>query len=130
MGWEQEGYDFLKDSFDCIVINLCTNDSSYTRDHEDRKRAFCKEYTKFLEYIQTKHPGTPIVCCAGAMNRLLMDEVCEAAKAAAKPGLPVYYYEFTPGKPEDGEGAVGHPSMIRHENMAEELSRFIREKNL
>ncbi len=125
MGWEQEKYDVSKDSLDLIVINLCTNDSSYTRDHEDRKEAFRKEYTNFLEYLQKCYPGTPIVCCAGAMNRLLMSEVCEAAKSASAPEAPVYYYEFTPGKPEDGEGAVGHPSMVRHENMATELSTWI-----
>ena len=130
MGWEQEGYDFSKDNLDLIVINLGTNDSSYTRDHEDRKQAFQKEYTNFLGYLQQCYPGTPIVCCAGAMNRLLMEEVCAATKNATKPESPVYYYEFTPGKPEDGEGAVGHPSMTRHEIMATELSAWIRNQKL
>ena len=130
MGWEQKEYDFSKDALDLIVINLCTNDSSYTREHAERKQAFYEEYVKFISFLQKCYPKTPIVCCAGAMNRLLMTEVCAAAREASKPESPVYYYEFTPGRQEDGEGAVGHPSMIRHENMAEELSTFIRENNL
>ena len=130
MGWEQENYDFSEDAYDMIVINLGTNDSSYTRDHADRKQAFQEAYTEFLRYLQTCHPGTPIVCCAGAMNRLLMTEICEATKNASMPKSPIYYYEFTAGQPEDGEGAVGHPSMVRHENMAEELSAWIRKQEL
>ena len=130
MGWEQEIYDSKKAAYNLIVINLCTNDSSYTRDHKDRQQAFKEEYTKFLGYLQTCYPKTPIVCCAGAMNRLLMEEVCAAAKTASKPESMVYYYEFSAGKPEDGEGAVGHPSQIRHENMACELSAWIREQGL
>lgn len=130
MGWEQEGYDFSKDNLDLIVINLGTNDSSYTREHTDRKQAFQEEYTKFLRCLRDCYPKTPIVCCAGAMNRMLMTEVCESAKAVSKPEVMVYYYEFTAGKPEDGEGAVGHPSMIRHEKMAQELSAWIQEQDL
>lgn len=130
MGWEMETYDCTKSNFDMIVINLCTNDSSYTRDHEDRKQAFKEEYANFLKYLQTCYPGTPIVCCAGAMNRMLMSEVCEATKMATKPESPVYYYQFSEGKPEDGEGSVGHPSLIRHDIMSTELSNWIREQNL
>ena len=130
MGWEMDGYEFGKDDLDVIVINLCTNDSSYTRDHADRKAAFQEEYTRFLNYLQTCYPGTPIVCCAGAMNRMLMDEVKQAAEAANKPGSKVYHYRFTPGVPEDGEGSVGHPSQIRHEKMSQELSAWIKEQGL
>ena len=125
-----ETYDCTKSNFDMIVINLCTNDSSYTRDHEDRKQAFKEEYANFLKYLQTCYPGTPIVCCAGAMNRMLMSEVCEATKMATTPESPVYYYQFSEGKPEDGEGSVGHPSLIRHDIMSTELSNWIREQNL
>lgn len=130
MGWEMEGYDFSKDNLDLIVINLCTNDSSYTREHEDRKQAFKEEYTRFLGYLQTCYPGTPIVCCAGAMNRLLIDEVNAAAEAASKTDSKVYHYTFTPTVPEDGEGAVGHPSQVRHEKMSKELSDWIKAQGL
>jgi len=130
MGWEQEQYDFSKDTLDLIVINLCTNDSSYTREHAERQQAFFEEYVKFIGFLQKAYPKTPIVCCAGAMNRLLMTEVCKAAKTASKADSMVYYYEFTPGIPEDGEGAVGHPSMVRHEKMAQELSTWMKEQKL
>ena len=130
MGWEMVGHDFSKDNFDMIVINLCTNDSSYTRDHEDRQQAFKEGYAQFLKYLQSCYKGTPIVCCAGAMNRLLMNEVCEATKLATTPDSPVYYFEFEEGKPEDGEGAVGHPSMIRHDNMSTQLANWVKEQNL
>lgn len=130
MGWERQEFDFASDDCNLIVINLGTNDSSYTRNHEERKEAFQTAYVKFLHYLCDRYVNVPIVCVAGGMNRLLNAEIASAAECAGAEGYAVYYMEFKPQEEEDGEGAVGHPSLIRHEKMAEQLAEWIREQQL
>lgn len=130
MGWERQEFDFASDECNLIVINLGTNDSSYTRNHEDRKAAFQTAYIEFLQYLCSKYKDVPVVCTAGAMNSLLNEEIAAAAECAGTKGYPVYYMEFTPKDEEDGEGAVGHPSLTRHEKMANQLALWIKENKL
>jgi len=129
MGWEKQEFDFSSDDLNLIVINLGTNDSSYTRNHTERKEAFQKEYAEFLRYLCRRY-RVPVVCTAGAMNRLLNAEILQATQEVAAEGHPVHFMEFLPQEPEDGEGAVGHPSLLRHEKMAAQLAGWIRENNL
>jgi hypothetical protein len=66
------------------------------------------------------------------MTDLLDHEIQAAVEALRKEEHDslLYYMKF--GKPdaEDGEGAVGHPSMIQHEKMAEQLSAWIKEMGI
>ncbi|MBE5950377.1 MAG: hypothetical protein E7260_02145 [Lachnospiraceae bacterium] len=130
MGWETQEFDFASDDCNLIVINLGTNDSSYTRNHEDRKNAFCEAYQAFVTYLCKQYKNVPVICTAGAMNSLLNQEIATAAQKVRAEGYPVYYMEFTPAEPEDGEGAVGHPSLVRHEKMAGQLAGWITEHHL
>lgn len=130
MGWEKKEFDFASDELDLIVINLGTNDSSYTRNHAERKEAFQNAYGEFLQYLCDRYENVPIVCVAGGMNDLLNEEIAAAADAMKAKGEAVYYMQFRPQESEDGEGAVGHPSMIRHEKMATQLAAWIREQQL
>lgn len=130
MGWEKQEYDFSSDDCNLIVINLGTNDSSYTRGYAERKEAFKTAYRDFVRYLCDKYENVPVVCTAGSMNHLLDYEIMSAAEEIAAEGKAVYYMEFAPQKPEDGEGAVGHPSLIRHEKMAEQLASWIRDNRI
>ena len=130
MGWEKQEFDRTAEDCNLIVINLGTNDSSYTRQHADRKAAFQAAYTEFLTYLGKHYENVPVICVAGAMNQLLNEEISQAVTDANALGYPVYYMEFTPQLPEDGEGAVGHPSLVRHEKMAEQLATWIRDHKL
>ena len=65
-----------------------------------------------------------------AYPRLFSHEIAAAADAMKAKGEAVYYMQFRPQESEDGEGAVGHPSMIRHEKMATQLAAWIREQQL
>lgn len=130
MGWEKQEFDFASDDCNLIVINLGTNDSSYTRNHEDRKIAFKTAYIEFLHYLWDKYENVPIVCVAGGMNSLLNEEIASAVETVHTEGCAVSYMEFKPKDEEDGEGAVGHPSLIRHKKMADQLARWIKENNL
>lgn len=130
MGWEKQEFDFASDECNLIVINLGTNDSSYTRNHEDRKAAFKAAYIEFLQYLCDRYKDVPVLCTAGAMNSLLNEEIASAAEYAGTKGYPVYYMEFAPKDEEDGEGAVGHPSLTRHEKMADQLAAWIKGNKL
>ena len=132
-GWiPNEKYDYERDNCDAIVVNLGTNDASYTRDNEIRKQAFFEAYQKFIRYLRLTHRKKAIICTSGAMTDLLDHEIQAAVEALRKEEHDslLYYMKF--GKPdaEDGEGAVGHPSMIQHEKMAEQLSAWIKEMGI
>ena len=132
MGWEpNENYPYETDNCDMVVINLGTNDASYTREHQERKQAFQEEYQRFLRYLRQTHKGKPIVCTAGCMTDLLNYEIEAAVRTVRTEDNDslIYFMTFTPQEAEDGEGAVGHPSLLRHEKMAEQLADWIR-KNI
>lgn len=130
MGWEKQLFDASSEPCDLIVINLGTNDSSYTRDHADRRKMFEDAYTEFLHTLCERYENVPIVCTAGAMNDLLNAEILSAAETLNKEGKPVFSMAFLPKDDEDGEGAVGHPSLKRHEKMAEQLAGMIKDRKI
>ncbi len=132
MGWEpKEYYAYEEDRCDLIVVNLGTNDASYTKEYADRKNNFLEGYVSFLRYLRQTHAEKPIVCTAGAILDTLNAEIEEAVRRvqieAKDPHL--YYMQFSPKNAEDGEGAVGHPSLLRHEKMASQLADWI-QKNV
>lgn len=129
MRWgTKEYYTYEEDDCDLIVVNLGTNDASYTREHSDRKQAFQEGYVKFLRYLRQTHAKQPIICTAGAALDLLNIEIKEAVRRVQieDKDLKIYYMQFSPQSAEDGEGAVGHPSLLRHEKMACQLADWIR----
>jgi len=132
-GWSPvEAYDYDHDNCDLIVVNLGTNDSSYTRDNTERRQEFQTAYQKFLQYLRATHRDKTIICTAGAMTDLLNHEI-EAAvdmvRKADKDNM-IYYMQFSQPDTEDGEGAVGHPSILRHEKMAEQLADWIKKHGI
>lgn len=132
-GWvPNEKYDYEKDNCDVIVVNLGTNDASYTRDNEVRRQVFREAYEKFIRYLRLTHKKKAIICTSGAMTDLVDHEIQAAVESVREEEHDslLYYMKF--GKPdaEDGEGAVGHPSMIRHGKMAEQLSAWIKEMGI
>lgn len=132
-GWlPVEKYDYESDNCDIVVVNLGTNDASYTRDKMERKKAFQRAYQEFLRFLRATHKNKPIICTAGAMTDLLNHEIKEAVSHVSiedKDNL-LYFMQFTKPEKEDGEGAVGHPSLLRHEKMANQLANWIREQGI
>lgn len=128
-GWSPiEINDYDRNCCDIIVVNLGTNDSSYTRNNTERRKAFQIEYQKFLRYLRGTHRDKAIICTAGAMTDLLNHEIeaaVDTVRKADQDGL-LYYMQFSQPEVEDGEGAVGHPSILRHKKMAEQLAGWIK----
>jgi lysophospholipase L1-like esterase len=113
---------------DCIVINLGTNDNSYTKGIPERVAIFEEKYYTFIKMVRNKNPYSIILCTLGAMGQ----ELCEAVhgqvrKVVAEGDQRLYSMSFDVQKAEDGIGADWHPSKLTHEKMAVKLEARIRE---
>ncbi|MDF2589138.1 MAG: lipolytic protein family [Anaerocolumna sp.] len=124
-----EVWDNTRFSPDVIVINLGTNDMSYTRNIKERVDKFGNEYYKFLEFVRSHNPGSSIICTLGAMGDDLCPEIEKQVHRFSddKNDTNVYFMKFDVQMDEDGIGADWHPSIITHEKMAQKLSDTIKE---
>ena len=110
---------------DYIVINLGTNDASYTRRVPEREEAFVEKYRAFVKCLQEAFPDSPILLLYGVMEQTLLERVKEVAEQCKVEFLPLPLQS-----PEDGMGAAEHPSEGTQEKMAERLLSFLKKKNL
>ena len=53
---------------DIVVINLGTNDTSYTRGICSRIDKFKKEYYNFINYVRSHNKDATILCILGVMG--------------------------------------------------------------
>lgn len=129
--------DFIKRDFaayqpQLIIINLGTNDGSYTRNIPARDRAFVNGYVKFLREIREVNPSANILCTVGLMRQETNALVAEAVERVNAFGdNKVYFKEaFLQNGEVDGIGADWHPTEKTQKKFAEYLVEFIKEKNL
>ncbi len=113
---------------DCIVINLGTNDNSYTKGIPERVEAFEAKYYEFVKTVRRMNPSSIILCTLGAMGQ----ELCEAIdrqvrRLAAEGDTKLYSMFFDVIEEEDGVGADYHPSKMTHKKMATKLEAKLRE---
>lgn len=124
--------DFSSYQPQLIIINLGTNDGSYTRHIPARDRAFVNGYVKFLREIREVNPSANIVCTVGLMRQetnALVKEAVERVNAFGD--NKVYFIEaFLQNGEVDGIGADWHPTLSTQKKFADFLVEFIREKNL
>lgn len=129
--------DFIKRDFktyqpQLIIINLGTNDSSYTRKIPARDRAFINGYVKFLREVREVNPDANILCTIGLMSIDTNSLVEEAvARVNAFGDNKVFFKEaFLQNGEVDGIGADWHPTESTQKKFAEYLVEYIKEKNL
>ena len=108
-----------------IVVNLGTNDASYTRGVREREEQFFQKYAEFLRIVHTENPQAEIVCTLGVMDHQLMPEVRRAAKMLTETSFPVLVHEEQKMRPDELLGCDAHPSAQVHRRMAEELRIFL-----
>lgn len=115
-----------------IIINLGTNDGSYTRNIPARDRAFINGYVKFLRQVRAVNPDANILCTVGVMATAAKDLVAEAVdRINAFGDNKVYFREaFLQNGEVDGIGADWHPTESTQKKLAEYLLEFIEEKEL
>lgn len=123
-------WDFTKFVPDYIVINLGTNDNSYTKSVKERKDEFAVEYAEFLKMVRKDNPGAHIICTLGLSGDELYSSIKDAvAMYSAETGdTNLSTFRFSPqdiGK--NGAAADWHPTEKSHEIAAHELTGYIRE---
>ena len=114
---------------DLIVINLGTNDASYTGNDIRKQKAFAAEYAAFLKTVRNKNPAAQILCTLGIMGQTLCDAVDEAVRrhSAETGDNRIRVMRFAEQIPDDGFGIDWHPSAITHQKAANALTVYIQE---
>lgn len=121
-------WDFGKRQPDVVVINLGTNDDSYTQNDTDRQEEYSAAYKEFLKTIREKNPNAKIVCVLGVMGDRLFDYVQLAVDnyTAETGDSNVSTLKFDVQQASDGYSADWHPSVKTHEKAAAKLSEYLK----
>ncbi|MCD7771330.1 MAG: GDSL-type esterase/lipase family protein [Oscillospiraceae bacterium] len=122
-------WDFKNNPVDLVVINLGTNDYSYTGSDADKQNEYKTEYVEFIKQIRENNPDAYIICALGIMGNELYPMVEEAVSEYVNEtgDEKVTSFEFDVQSSSDGYGADWHPSAVTQEKSAEALAEFIRE---
>lgn len=123
-------WEFSEWQPDVVVINIGTNDKSWTKGIDQRVDTFGSAYYDLICQVREKNPDAYIICSLGAMGNDLMPEIEEqvAAYSANTGDYRVTTFEFANQNGyRDGYGADYHPSAKTHQKMADKLAPFIAE---
>lgn len=124
-----EQWDFSRYQPQVVCINLGTNDTS-TKGADPK--LLRKGYVDLLAQVRKANANAKIVFLCGPMmngealelvRKTLDDVVSEANKNG---DAQVYRFDFKPQNGDLGYGASWHPSFWQHEQMAGELTPFLR----
>ncbi|MGN1100992.1 MAG: GDSL-type esterase/lipase family protein [Huintestinicola sp.] len=124
-----EIWDFTGYTPDVIVVNLGTNDESYTKNKEDRIKDYTDSYVEFLKAIRSHNPDSQIICTLGIMGNGLYPYVEQAVETyTGETGdTKVIAMPFDVQSPDDGYAADWHPTEATHAKAAEKLTAQIKE---
>lgn len=113
---------------DIVVINLGTNDYSYTGRDGDLQAEFENAYYKFIGQVRERNPHAEIICTMGIMGAELFGniEAAAAAYAADTGDEHIHTMKFDYQSEEDGFGGDYHPTAATHKKAAEKLTDYIR----
>lgn len=129
-GFSVNDIDWSFDSFqpDVVVINLGTNDSSYTGNDEEKQREYIDGYVSFLVDIREKNADAHILCTLGIMGDTLYPAVETAVNEYVEQtgDKKVSAMRFDVQNSADGYAADWHPTEKTHAKSAEKLAGEIR----
>ncbi len=115
-------WDFESNEKDVVVINLGTNDNTYTsKDYETRGVEFAEEYVKFLNHVHEKNPSAYIICTLGTMGCTELYPYIEQAVGNFKKESGydrIMCYQSATHTQSDGMGSDWHPSEKTQQNSA------------
>ncbi len=120
-------WDFSKFQPDFIVINLGTNDASYTKTDKEKQREYTDGYKAFLKQVREKNPDAFIICGLGIMGNDLyypMDTAVKEYKAESG-DENVDVLPFLVQDAADGYAADWHPTEATHTKAADRLKMKI-----
>ena len=128
----ESNYDIWDNSVfipDLIVINLGTNDFSYTKDINERIEYFKNGYFNFLKQVRQSNPSSTILCILGVMGDDLYPSIekCVSYFSNEFHDNNIFSMHLTPQDEADGIGTDSHPSIITHDKLSVKLSEKIKE---
>ncbi|SFR84591.1 SGNH/GDSL hydrolase family protein [Anaeromicropila populeti] len=126
---DYEEWDHTRFEPQLIVINLGTNDASYTKGIEDRVKQFELGYYELLQQVRSKNLEAEIICALGAMGQDLCPAVENAVNRFRKETQDekVHTLVFDVQEERDGIGADWHPSWITQDKMSKKLIEKVKE---
>ena len=121
-------WDFGKRQPYIVVINLGTNDDSYTKNFKERQEEYSAAYTEFLKTVRSKNPDAKIVCTLGIMGGRLFEYVQKAVDnyTAETGDSNISTLKFDDQLASDGYSADWHPSVKTHEKAAQKLADYLK----
>ena len=122
-------WDFSLFVPDVVVVNLGTNDASYTKGDAKKIAEYRDAYVEFIKDIRKKNPEAYIICSLGIMGQDLFDAVDSAvSEYKVETGdSRVCSLKFNNQIMSDGIAADWHPSEKTHAKAANLLSAKIQE---
>lgn len=122
-------WDFEAFKPQVVVINLGTNDASYTKSNKDGKEQYKQGYIDFLKQVREKNPDAEIFCTLGIMDNTLVKTMAEAMKAymdeTGDQKVHAVQYDLQDGN-NDGYAADWHPTEATHEKASAKLTEEIK----
>lgn len=112
------------DQPDIVVINLGTNDQSYTKSELEKFYEFIAGYKDFIAQVRAKNPKAYILCTYGIMDTTLTACVSTAVEeySADTNDSKISYFEFgTREGKREGYAADWHPTLATQTRCASEL---------
>lgn len=122
-------WDFSKFQPDFVVINLGTNDASYTKGDKEKVLEYADAYAEFLKVVREKNPNAHIICSLGVMGADLMVGVKKAAEKYTEEtgdtNISTFQFKTQDGN-ANGYAADWHPTAKTHDIAAAELTEYIK----
>ncbi|MDR0293289.1 MAG: GDSL-type esterase/lipase family protein [Oscillospiraceae bacterium] len=121
-------WDFSVRQPGIVVINLGTNDSSYTKNDPEKCAEYQTEYTAFLKAVHEKNPDAKIICSLGIMGQDLYtymeNAVSDYSRETGDDNVSCFKFDVQ-DMAADGIAADWHPSEKTHEKAARKLAKEI-----
>lgn len=123
-------WDFSKFQPQYVVINLGTNDASYTGSDKERVIEYADGYTEFLKTVREKNPDAHIVCALGVMGATLYKNGVERAVAqyteqTGDTNVSTLQLSQQDGN-KNGYAADWHPTEASQDIAAEEMTAYLK----
>ncbi len=114
---------------DIVVINLGTNDASYTKSDATKKAEYVEGYVAFLGTVREKNPDAEIICTLGIMGQDLCPQVEEAVEIfkSNTGDAKIHYVKLDIQAYENGYAVDYHPTAASHEHAAEQMVKAIKQ---
>lgn len=122
-------WDFNKRQPDLIVINLGTNDETYTKTDAAKRDKYVAGYVEFLKMVRKNNPDATILCTLGIMGDGLYPSLEKAVEqySTESGDTNVHTMKFDVQSPADGLAADWHPTEATHTKAADKLAAEIKE---